>query len=1107
MTTVRREHSLNDLFNMGLVTKFECGDPRTLYGSKSLRAVIVENKASSLSRDRTIYAHTYGEGKAISSDEYTGKPVVQDDIVFFSYNKEPRISKRYKAIEYVFNGEGKIVRGGAEVITVSERKKTTSCPICWSVVDSVYDSLESPAVAPNVGGGGHQHAEEASEMDGYAWAAYCYATNGGRVLCTKCISHGFVDEGKPKDTASYLDAIAKARGGSFGDTVELTESFTSHSILRIDRLNTSKKIGADYISKLTWKILANSDLTEEDDFVPSPTGGGGGERPPNGPVFILYADPTENSELIEDQSLWYDDAFRKFNGTGIIYIAAVIEQKGEHGPRFKPLTILPSIYSVDERPEFSTPYGEVLEHGAAGDVLELDGESIATMIERSTFIVRSGYDFQKDLGRLPLYIGNIDKYIGLSPFMLMSTYSRAVCYACHRAWRGDTMSRCSGTICKYVGRVPLYLGTSMTGALMSALTDKVCPAVVTKHADVGECTKDVDWYSFWPISRCAYSGRVFTCVNIAGKLMRPKFWVQFKGKHSELVEQGPCCAACLFKIKSYTDVVVRKLTKDEVKKVFYRVAIPNRRVYDEYMDIIFSGSECATVFPRSSAFSYDPPGDDESKIRSYLLSAQGVECALLTPYSINSDRTDVKGPLECDAWDNQFHCSYDIPVKGRPALLPKAGVVLQAKNIADMKGHLGPDSLVSDGKATDNTRFSHVGGDGVSRYVPNVQPEVLDAYDGWLSNMPLEYKKSVYSSLLSYRSAMKYVVSGTKSRPKVMIGAKLESCAQQVSLSLLSWGYNSMVATKNKLLGKSAEALYSPDRFALSRGINEEMTIVGGKDGLTKHLVQGIREAVKVSDLAKLAGDAFNYKISHESSVSILESLFDEPRVRSGFNELRGAYDEVVRRIDKMKGVEEPNVNILDSSTILVATAVRDRAGYYLADLRGRTVPRWPQLTFSELMDSCFVNVKQNDPRIRTDYSNPDFKGCTDLLDTPHFIWGHAVRTGPQVYSGGAMMSTLAQLSAAKSSGGGGESNPGSSKDMKEGIYSKCYLEWRNGLVVKFPGSKLSLRWGREMLLSSLLSVRMETTLRVDKKYAMKVLTVRPTQVNALQIMKATRYE
>lgn len=1063
------------LVSSGILSSFELSNQKTLFGRRALRAVAVQSREPGTARERPIYVHQLDKGGEVVSKRYKyGDDINVTDVTFFSYDNFVSLNKRYAAIERAFTKEGKTIKGGEECIALGPGDLQTTCCVCFDKIDmSLSETIFKPT----------SYNREVS-----SWASYIMSVSSGRGLCNSCVNAGFIRDGDPVDTFGYLKPRLSDEPVCLGSVEKRVEAITAHAAKRISRLGTTYPLRDDQLASLNWYALRSNTVvvTGEDDYMGAANDSDRDVAP--GERTILVA---------EVPGVSWSGTFRRFNCTGIIYMAAVAVDVDDNGiVIYKALTVLPSIYSRDNRDVPNSHRAQVLRVPDDQGSYALDELTAVQMINSWTYLVRDGYDYSSELGTLSeVMYSNTNEY-DVRPYFLMSTYSDTRCYACHRSWRGDVGMQCSGTICPYSGRFPIHEGKVLTSALISFLTKGGPGFMPCVPSNESKRSSEGDEYLLRRATRCELSGKAFVCTNAHGGLMRPrvKVFVNSVGYNS--------CVSCFLRyymsgrIDSYSPI-----DPDDIEEKIYSVTVTDRILYQASMSGLFSGVEVPTVFPKSSAFSFGTLNDSDSidDMLSYISSSQGSESVLASPYVINRGG----GVVECDAWDNQYGMSQETCAMSTVKPDESRMVVLPKKNKPEgLLGHLGVESSVMEFKGvkslyTNNTRFVLRNGLSNTTYVPVVNDEVGKGVSKWLSLMPKTYILSTAHTLSHYRSALKHVLEYKKVNPtKPMIGGevKVDSTLRDVCAELLTWGLNSSQ--------KMFASIFIPSRFGIggTKG-NTAVRMRETDEDSAQRLVSWIIQYFKTNKDARMKPEVWRSDINSDPVGSITKLSSYDP---SYMGDIRAIVSKIQMKEGLKSDIGDKN-KVMDSGMTIVKRSIAKGSTFVLSRCSDSGLPSRPQRVFRDIWEENFLYVSENSDMISDDAAK--FKGLGNprlkLLPTPPFIWGEAGRS--PVKKPRSFAATISQINDLLREYNMRNSGDTSTTNAYYDQLKSCYIIWDNGPVIKFPGSSIEMRWGDNLRMSTLLATRMVTSIQ-QGPFSELVVTLRETQTNALEIMRSERF-
>jgi len=1062
-----------------IVEPHELADQETLFGRKALRAVAVETVTRGVPRPRTIYIHTSKDG-VMSVDTFNeNKPIVPGDITSLSYDDFVLYKERYEAKEHVFDNFGRLGSGGTECETIGPNDTKTCCVVCFDKIDLLDpDTIFSPVT------GGDQMVR--------SWSAYLISTCSGRSLCNKCYRAGFTNEGQRVNTLKHLfPQLGDMKRVQLGNNEMGIKGLTAHASRRIPRLGAKVRITEPMILSLQWYELGTGTVSEMEDYI-----GDVEERESHAPGsrFILVAEPPQ-----EWWGISIDTYDRKLNGTILIYCAAVVEDYDEEGdPVYRALTILPTIASRDVRPSPSQSSHQI--RFIDPEPLHITKDMATHMIDGGIFLVREGFNYFKNLGHMAITMSDFSSPIVVKPFYLMSSYFDRRCYSCHRCYRSDIRTQCCGTICSFSGRVPSYKGTTMSKALFEYFKGTPRGCILEKETTTYplQCFDgDHDIYILRSTTRCELSGKCFICTDVNGRLARPRMLVRM----DDSVEYASC-VACWSKMRIAGLVQsIRKIPDNYSQEYYFVIRITDRKEYEDGLNCLFNVVEVPTLFPKRSPLSFDidKNGRRSAPLINYLVSSQGYECELITPYSVNSG--NIKDSVqECDAWDNQYRMSYSHPVTAGLSEDPAYGTQMVRKDESKIKTMLG-DKCVAlpflDGlDVHNNTRFVIRTEYRTSTYNPVINDPVRSMIP-WLNDLPYPYLLSLVHSLIQYRSALMHVFEShepvAKHNAGLGFGISRDTTGEEVASKILTWG--------NGSTSKFSSKAFSVDRFGYRMpedSIDYQMITYAKED--TSCIIQWIitRFSLKDSMVARSSNEWI--AVINGRPIEALTSLME------GSSGIRESFERIVCKIREAKGIADEIDNpsyVKDSAMYLAKRSVYNRTSklWELADCKLKGLPERPQRTFREIWSENFALMNQRDPRIKYDREEIDATGIDTNSDntepTPPFIWSQAIRTPSRLYA-----VTSAQVMNVRKNRTMRYSLQGAQNNEYINMFSRCYIIWDKGPVIRFKGSDISMTWGTNLRNSTLLSSRIVTTLQQGSN-SMMVVSLRETQIYALDVFRS----
>jgi len=568
---------------------------------------------------------------------------------------------------------------------------------------------------------------------------------------------------------------------------------------------------------------------------------------------------------------------------------------------------------------------------------------------------------------------------------------------------------------------------------------------------------------------------------------------------------------------------------DETKEKYYSVRILNEQIYRAGLNALFRGIEAPNVIPKSAPFSIPMLGSNDEffvpDIKNYLLSAQGPECELMSPFCVNCSPNDLgSGVIDCDAWDNQSDMSCHIEVNNVPCSLQSGRSIVTARstgknrNVSNLLNHLGDYSCVLDkSSVTQNTRYLlEILQDGRQKSTPYANNIVLESLNdrspkGWLAFMPDNFVVNLYLALIAYRCAFKVIAAqSSKNRVKSGLGSyKIDNTMGDVCKCICDWGidFNSQSSSKKKLLGGTN--LFKSSLFLTrASGVRADiLNVLKSKEEQESfiEIVEYINNSFRESPPTELHDPT---TITYNSYIRVIEyrlsdrdDLFNYViHVINGIRELKGT-----SVVDKDKSVFTNSCVCLlrkvsyglDSKAILLPCLA---SGIPLNNIR----------TYRDLWSENFCYIRRNDPLISYDVSDPDSKRTVRLLSTPPYIWSEAIRF-PIPNPGSSPMTwgpvdVIAQLKRVLQT----EYKERYSRDYKvmqkyASKFSRCYLVWNDGLEIRFENSSVILKWGEDLRMSSLLTTRLTT---VMQNYSDSYIITTPRVISkySLNVFSAERF-
>jgi len=368
-------------------------------------------------------------------------------------------------------------------------------------------------------------------------------------------------------------------------------------------------------------------------------------------------------------------------------------------------------------------------------------------------------------------------------FTLLSTYRVKRCYACHRTWRGDIGAPCSGTVCPYSGRYPFYDGNVATRAMIAWI--KAGHPSFSISDDVAE-EENVDVYFLMENSRCELSGTAFVCTDTSGSQMRPCMVATLRINRAPV--EKACCVACWARFDAFGLVTDVRPLKPAYKS--FRLVIHDRDSYDEELSKLFIGIETPTMFKKTFPFKIPSFNDsaDQADIIDYMMSCQGTECQLISPFSVNNkSMSELNRAMECDAWDTQSgmspddyqHFNMQVKVSNLTLFFPKSGMN-RWDHMAEETSYLGPRSAIIrqpgadiDSALSANTRFvieDH--GDRI-KYIPVTNPVSDHALPSFVEQLPFGYLQSLAHTLVHYRQMINSVYNYNRNKSTRLSTARI----------------------------------------------------------------------------------------------------------------------------------------------------------------------------------------------------------------------------------------------------------------------------------------------------------------------------------------------
>jgi len=916
------------------------------------------------------------------------------------------------------------------------------------------------------------------------------------------------------DTYAYLTPKLSKATAVLGYGKRIT-GITAHASKRIPRLGATKHLTDRDLHSLSWKKLGTTTITDLDDD--------------DGDTYDRdgYIIPGERVILVANTPRsWWGDGYRRFNCTAVIYMAAVFQGYDDHGTEhYTALTVLPSIYTKDEREPPQTRSPSLMRF--EGDLGVFSQEQVTEAIDSWLYIVREGYDYGNGLGIMGTVLDYASYEIIADQFRLLSTPKIRKCYACHRSWRGDQGSPCCGTVCAYVGKVPLHRGYSLTSAIHHFLLEGgpgFTPARVTTGP--GPRLAHQDEFALRRYTRCMYSGKAFVCTNIAGELMRPRMLISLTeydidGEAKGSSDYLPSCVACFTRLYCAGQVHdVKRLSADDVGERFLTVNITDVDAYKESLNSLFCGVEVPTVLKKSQPFSFGMQVTPH-EASLYISSAQGMECHLVMPDTVNCGN----GVTECDAWENQSSMSFaGTNVHSSTSYNPYMGneddrcVLRKGKkdisNATDkrsMLNHLGPGSAELDHmgrelKITPNTRFvidnsiKHKG-DSFTSYSPVYNQYVMSQVKNWLGleGFPESYIMSLYHALVHYRYAIKAVIEYTSSAPPSMsTGALLGADSyEKVCAELLVYGIGSIF--------KFTRSAFTPASFGKSDINLVASTMRKTNADLTERLVASV--VGRFTGDSQLRTSKTTDQWNLDRATNAVKTLSEVMGGVSGYMESVHGLSQAM--VSGKSGSGTPSAyQIKNTAGMLTKTSVKMGDNYYLRQCALVGVPDAPQRLFRDLWEENFLFVREDDPRISDDpatYTGSSIR--RHALPTPLFIQGEAGRFSPSKNLMDFKFTTEQVEDRVRLYAKFNVRNLNDDLPPAEYMdtFKTCFLIWDNGPVVTFEGSGLRMRWGDNLRMSTLLATKMVGNIQQGRSSEV-VVCLRNTQVNALQIMMSEKF-
>jgi len=1115
---------LNELVEDGIIAAGKNPDLALLMGGRALRAVAVSANTQATARTRTTYLHTYNEEVGYSTVVFNeGDIIPLNDISFLSYDEFTRFEQRFIAEETVFDNRGSFItendgsgfKPGQETISIPKDNYLTSCAICYRSVDiSSPETIFTP-FNPDIYKSRH--------------SAYIMSMCSNRSICNTCYDAGFVTEGREVDTADYLNSISDHNTIIAFESDDFdTNGLSGHALNRLSRLNTTVPISSQDILNLSWNRLTTTNITQEDDTA--------GDHNDNSPS---YAPGTRDILYAQAPKEWWSCPFRRFNCSPVIYMASVLIGVDSSGRSIhKVMTVLPSIYSIEIRQPPANITASIM---LVEDDVYLTSKEVKDCITNWTYFVRKGYDYINSIGKLPIMLTDASRVRSIGTYSIMSRYEIPNCYACHRVYRGDVGSRCSGTICPFSGRVALFDGLAMTLGLKAAIIagdDSFNFEGVVSQPELSGSS--LDEYAITRDTRCEMSGKAFICTTSTGKLMRPQLILEvsfdIEGSNMKRFEQRKSCIACWIRHKRSNNVkIIGRIDNSTPLVSYYQLRVKDRNLYNKWMEKVFSVVEVPTVFPKTTPMSVDSLGPRASadQILNYLSSAQGDECELVYHSCVNSSSGSLPTGLvySTDAWDNQYNMSLTASITSEYSLKTSREIRSRPKtSVETISSHLGDGCLVQryggkDPKIVDNTRFviSNVGSPSnpsqivYTSFIPNVNDCVQSSLDTWLKIMPVEYLKSLYIALVQYRSAIKAlhdIDTKVSNSPTAGLGSlpkPEDKVEQEVASTLLVWGVNGSAKTRLK-------GLFSPDRFGTSGTpdcIERQMVSVNITE--SRALVAYVQESFKVRGINMSTSD-FNSVRAHTPVEYLLSRVGGE----SDGDAYTTFFRNIVTGIRKERGYLTPIINkslFINGALNLTMRSVDTGGGnWVLRTCAESGVPSRPSLTFRDIWEESFVYINERSEKVTPHdaviaYNSSRSIGLLRLIKTPTFIAFEASRAAARAEEVARNTSIRTVYDSRLSR----MPKEYAEKVAYQDNFEYCYLSWDDGskipgstegeqlaLSVRFTNSEVVMRWGVNLRNSTILSKRIVTT-QQNYNNSYTVITLRETQTNALEITRARK--
>jgi len=1086
--------SLGLLIDMKAISEAAASEPDRLFGNRTLRAIAPSIDQPAVARLRPIYIHSisHAESEFTTANYVDGEVFEVKEMTYLSFDKHPHLPKRCTARETVFGPSGEMINGGEEVVEMMSKDFVPTCCIC-------YDKLSATSLFTQ------------DNPDYRLHASYLITTSSKRSLCNECVSDGVINPG-----SAAIDVLSMLRNrGRLGSSSMTIRDWTPHSLKRTSRTGLKINPTREFLSSLSWfKLKESVDLSDPDYNEDSDDD----DCSPAGTRTIFYADVPD--EYLDAASL------RKFNTRPYLSVATVTTRRrseftGTVVDGYKVLTLLPTVYSKDFR-YANTSLAPTVSYMPEGQqFLALSTSEAIASIKMWEFFVSSSTDHRVYLGDVSSNHGRAgDPHSGLVPFYLLSERGFRNCYACHRSYRHDTAEPCCGTVCPYSGRIPSFHGLTMSSGLLEGLKSGSMDGS-NGYSITETRTPTCDVYALRDDTRCELSGLSFICTNFEGSLARPVVRVTLTNEDAG-VRRHPdgylSCAACFCKYRSAGCVdKVSVLDRSSEKQIY--VDVHDVEKYNMYLDSMFVVAEVPTVFPKTAPMSI-PMQQDLASVYTYLSSVHGVECNLVSPFTIASSYHNTGQCVESDAWSNQSSMSANINRNSIHSISERTITVNAAKNdIERLSRHLGtsccvPPSKAGSPPATDNTRFQVYCDGTKTYYVPYVYPEVRESLKNWLNYMPESYVRSTYTTLVHYRCSMMAVVYNDQLPGK--------------GVGMLKVGAEDSMSVEDKVCGVLTSFVRTRVFFQMQKFARLTKSLPNVGDFLNECTRSGslLKEAISYfPDIGSLIMQIDSLMVQENNEAKRLSAgnpyyslpynKWGEAPLNSGF----GSHIELLKlyngKLDTSMLTNcinycrpavsaESSVNLIRGAQGFLLKRVSQVAGSTPTLSGGLSDGR--QLTFQKVWENNFLYIRSSSDEITADQSRPK------ILNTPPYIWFAGLRAIDPDYLGFSKPDRPITVYGSK----------GQSRDFGRDFarlrlntvtseiaesMSKCYVTWDDGITVRFvgPASHISLRWGDDLRMSSLLSSRMLTVLQQGES-ALIVVSLRATQIYALEIMQCEYY-